>query len=263
MIKLYKLNKLIGNLPGYWCLFEALWLSLLRSKEPTWLGLYSNPKALAILLFLFVGFFTLRFISPIISAKLSYISFNDGLKNLSPLKIFFVLVILFRITLINTPCSVGEDMAQQVVSSRQWIEGESSAPNMLSLPNSTNLSVNESSWIVRPPGGAWIPLPGLLSGFSLGNSIHISLLILSIAFGTGWLRLARSLSLPLASQQLLAFLLAIVASLGSLSLSTASVITFATFPWFLIWSLHLGNQWNLSNQKFKNHLLTFFFFFAG
>jgi len=257
-----KLNKLIGNLPGYWCLFEALWLSLLRSKEPTWLGLYSNPKALAILLFLFVGFFTLRFISPIISAKLSYISFNDGLKNLSPLKIFFVLVILFRITLINTPCSVGEDMAQQVASSKQWIEGGSIAPNMLSLPNRTNLSVNESNWIVRPPGGAWIPLPGLLLGFSLGNSIHISLLILSISFGTGWLKLARSLSIPLPSLQLLAFLLAIVASLDSLSLSTASVITLATFPWFLIWSLHLGNQWNLSNQKFKIHFLTFFFFFA-
>lgn len=257
-----KLNKLIGNLPGYWCLFEALWLSLLRSKEPTWLGLYSNPKALAILLLLSVGFFTLRFISPIISAKLSYISFKDGLQNLSPLKIFFVFAILFRISLINTPCSVGEDIAQQVLSCKQWIEGVAIAPNMLSSPFYQNLSANESDWIVRPPGGAWIPLPWLLLGFSLGNSIQISLFILSIALGTGWLKLARTLSLPMPWLQVLAFLLAIAASLGSLSLSTASVITSATFPWLLIWSLHLGDQWNLSNQKFKIHAQFFFFCLA-
>lgn len=257
-----KLNKLIGNLPGYWCLFEALWLSLLRSKEPIWLGLYSNPKALAILALLSVGFFTLRFISPIISAKLSYISFKDGLKNLSPLKIFIVLTILFRISLSNTPCSVGEDIAQQILSCKQWIEGVTIVPNMLSSPFYQNLSANESDWIVRPPGGAWIPLPWLLLGFSLGNSIHISLFILSIAFGTGWLKLARTLSLPMPWLQMLAFLLAIAATLGSLSLSTASVITSATFPWLLIWSLYLGDQWNLSNQKFKIHAQFFFFCFA-
>ena len=257
-----KLKIFAANLPSYWCFFEALRLSLLRSKEPTWLGLYSTPKALAILLLLSVGFLTLRFISPIISAKLSYIPFKDGLKNLSPLKVFFVLVILFRISLINTPCSIGEDIAQQMLSSKQWIEGVSIAPNMLFSPNRTNLSTDELSWIVRPPGGAWIPLPGLLLGFSIGNSVHISLFILSIAFGTGWLRLARALSLSLPSLQLLAFLLAIVASLTSLSLSSASVITSATFPWLLIWSIHLSDQWNSPNQKLKIHFLTFLFFFA-
>ena len=257
-----KLNKLIGNLPGYWCLFEALWLGLLRSKEPTWFGLYSSPKALAILLLLSTGFFTLRFISPIISDKLGYIPFRNELKNLSPLKIFFVLVILFRISLINTPCAVGEDMAHQVLSSKQWVEGVAIAPNMLTSPFYQNLSANESDWIVRPPGGAWIPLPGLLLGLSLGNSLHISLLILNISFGTGWLKLARYLSTPMPSLKLLAFVLAIIASLNSLYLSTASVITSATFPWLLIWSLNLGEQWNLSNQKFKIHFLTFCFFFT-
>lgn len=249
-------------MPGYWCLFEALDLSLLRSKEPTWLGLYSTPKALAILLLLSVGFLTLRLISPIISAKLDHIPFKEGYKHLSPLKIFFALVILLRMTLINTPSSVGEDMGQQVLSSKQWIEGVSIAPNMLSSPDSTNLSTNESDWIVRPPGGAWIPLPWLLLGVSLGNSIHISLFILSIAFGTGWLKLARTLSLPMPWLQALAILLAVAASLGSLSLSTASVITSATFPWLLAWSLHLGEQWNLSNQKFRIHVQFFFFCFA-
>jgi len=241
-------------------LFEALELSLLRSKSPTWFGLYSTPKAFAILLLLTASFLTLRFISPIISSKLDDIPVKEELKNLSALKMFFILVILSRLALINVPCTVGEDMAQQVLSSKQWIEGVSIAPNMLSYPDSTNLSANESDWIVRPPGGAWIPLPWLLLGFSLGNSIHISLFILSIAFGAGWLKLAHYLSLPKSSLQLLAFLLAIVASLGSLSLSTASIFTSATFPWLLMWSFNVSDQWNLPEQKLKIHLLSFLFF---
>ena len=257
-----KLNKFIGNLIAYWCLFEALELSLLRSKEPFWLGLYSTPKAFAILLLLSLAFMTFRFISPKISAKLIDIPFEQVLTNLSPLKIFFVSVVLFRISLVNLPCSVGEDIAPQVLSSKQWVEGVTVAPNMLSSPDLKNLSVNQLSWIVRPAGGAWIPVPGLLLGLSLGNSLHISLLILSIAFGIGWLKLAGSFPLPLPCLQLLAFLLAIVASLGSLSLSTASVITSATFPWLLIWSLRLGEQWNSNNQKLKILFSTFLFFSA-
>ena len=153
-------------------------------------------------------------------------------------------------------------MAPQVLTTRQWVEGDSSSPNFLSTPQRENLSAKESNWILRPPGASWIPLPGLILGLSVGHSIQISLFLLSIASGTGWLKLARALSLSIPSLQLLAFLLAIAASLGSLSLSTASVITSATFPWLLIWSLHLGEQWNSSNQKFKIHLLTFLFFFA-
>ena len=153
-------------------------------------------------------------------------------------------------------------MAQQVLSCKQWIEGISIAPNVLSSPDSTNISANKSDWIVRPPGGAWIPLPWLLLGFSLGNSIHISLFVLSIAFGTGWLKLASTLSLPIPWLQVLAFLLAVAACLGSLSLSTASVFTTATFPWLLTLSLYFSDQWNLPKQKLKIHLLSLLFFLA-
>ncbi|MEC8044658.1 MAG: hypothetical protein VX130_08710, partial [Verrucomicrobiota bacterium] len=256
------LRNLIGGLPGYWCLFEAFELSLLRSKSPTWFGLYSTPKAFAILLLLTGSFLTLRFISPIISSKLDDIPVKERLKNLSPLKIFFFLHIIFRISLINIPCSVGEDMTQQMLSSKQWLDGISIAPNVLSSPDSTNISANKSDWIVRPPGGAWIPLPWLLLGFSLGNSIHISLFVLSIAFGTGWLKLASTLSLPIPWLQVLAFLLAVAACLGSLSLSTASVFTTATFPWLLTLSLYFSDQWNLPKQKLKIHLLSLLFFLA-
>lgn len=253
-------KNLIASLPGFWCLFEALELSLLRSKTPTWFGLYSSPKTIAILLLLTTAFITFYFISPIISSKLDKIALKQKLKSLSFYKAFFILVIFFRVTLLNVPCSVGEDVAKQVLTTRQWVEGESSSPNVLSSPQSKDLSATESNWILRPPGASWIPLPGLLLGFSLGHSIQISLFLLSVAFGAGWLKFAHVLALPRTSLQLLAFVLAVTASLGSLSLSTASAFTTATFPWLLIWSLHLSEQWNLPARNLKIHLLSILFF---
>ena len=135
------------------------------------------------------------------------------------------------------PCSVGEDLAQQVLTSQQWIEGVSIAPNLISSPDRTNLSENEFIWLLRPLGGSLIPLPGLLLGFLLETPIHLSLFALSILMGLGWLKLAGILLIKKSSLQLLSFLLAFIASLESLSLSTASIITSALFPWLLIWSL--------------------------
>ena len=59
-----------------------------------------------------------------------------------------------------------------------------------------------------------------------------------------------SLSLPMPCLQVLAFLFSSAASLGSLSLSTASVITSQLFHgyWF---GHHLGDQWNLSNRNLR------------
>ena len=247
-------------MPGYWCLFEAFELSLLRSKSPTWFGLYSAPKAFAILLLLTGSFLTLRFISPIISSKLDDIPVKERLKNLSPLKIFFFLLIIFRISLINIPCSVGEDMTQQMLSSKQWLDGISIAPNVLSSPDSTNISANKSDWIVRPPGGAWIPLPWLLLGFSLGNSIHISLSRLKHCFWDRLVKISQYSFAPHTLAKSACFLLAVAACLGSLSLSTASVFTTATFPWLLTLSLYFSDQWNLPKQKLKIHLLSLLFF---
>lgn len=257
-----KLNNFLASLPGYWCFFEALDLCLLRSKKPVWFGLYSSPKAFAIIVLLIVGVCFIWFVSPVISEKFYQILYKSRLKNLSPLIIFIFLAIFLRITLLNTPCSVGEDMTNQMLSCKQWINGESISPNVLSSPNRDDLSVNKTGWQIRPPGGALIPLPGLLVGFSLGSSIHFTLFGLLIAGGIGWLKLASTLSLPKTSMQLLALILALGTSLGSLSLLSASVITSATFPWLLLWSFSVSEQWHLAKQKFKIHLHSILFFLA-
>ena len=161
-------------MPGYLCFYEAIELSLFRSKSPEWLGLYSTPKLCAILFLIFLGIIILSFISPILSKKLVEIPFKEKFEKLSPLKIYLVLLIFLRLCLIGQPCSIGEDLAQQVLTSQQYAEGVSIAPNLISSPDSNDLSTNEFVWLLRPLGGAWIPLAGLLLGFTLGTSIHLS-----------------------------------------------------------------------------------------
>lgn len=256
-----KIKSFFFALPGYWLLFEAINLSLFRSKSPTLFGLYSTQKAFAIIVLSCFSFVLFRLASSPSLIKLN-LSFKERLKDLSGIKTFIFFAILCRVVLINVPCSVGEDIAPQVLSTRQSIEGVSIAPNFLSSPDSSNLSANNSKWIPRPPGGSLIPLPGLLLGLSLGSSIHIALFLLSIAFGAGWIKLASSISLPHLWLQLFAILLAIIASLGSLSLTTGSVFTSATFPWLLIWSLNLGDRWIRPKQKLKISLISLLFFFT-
>ena len=120
----------------------------------------------------------MRFISPIIASKLNEIPFKDELTNLSSFKTF-ALAVLFRITLITTPCSVGEDIAPQVLSASN--EGIDCTQRM--FPKRTDLSLNEQNWMLDcqrcMDTVAWI----ILGFFS--KPIHLSLFVLSIAAGAG------------------------------------------------------------------------------
>ena len=90
------------------------------------------------------------------------------------------------------------------------------------------------------------------------NSIHLSLCVKHCCWSR-MVKISSSLDLPRASLQLLAFLLAMTSSLGSLSLTTASAFTSATFPWLLIWSLHRVSN-GIIVRNFKIHLLSILFF---
>jgi len=179
-------------------------------------------------------------------------------------KLFLFSAIILRVLLIQYPCSVGEDMGQQVFSSKQWIHGETRLPNLLTSPDPEDLSKDQSIWILRPPGGSWISLPGLLLGFSLGASIQIILFLFGLVSGLGWLRIARLLSLPSPLIRFLALLLALIATVNSLKLSTGSVVAWATFPWLLIGAIQFANQWKNQNvSKITQICFPVFFLFLG
>ena len=241
-------------------LFEALNLSLYRSKFPDWFGLYSTPKACTILILIFTSWLTFRFWDPLLCKILSNLKFTNNDFKTSPAIIFIVSAILFRLCILDQPCKVGEDVALQMLTAKQWIDGISSSPNLLVSPNSYDLSTNTRSWILRPPGASWIPLPGLLLGFPLGYSIQGMLFILGVFSALGWLKLAKSFSISGNAQCLLAIILSLNVAVNSIMLSTSSVITASTFPWLLIWALNIGKEWNENKSIIK---LNHWFFFAS
>jgi hypothetical protein len=257
-----RLNSLIGSLPGYWLFFEAVDLCLLPSKSPVWLQLYSTPKACAILALFFSSWLAFRYLSPLLVSLLVKINLSTLFSSLSPIRFFVVLAIFCRLVLLGVPCSVGEDVALQTLSAKQWVEGHTTTPNLILSPDPNDLSASSLTWIPRPPGVSWLVLPGLLIGLPIGYSIQIMLFLLYFTAGIGWLKLAKSFSISPSGLHLLASLLSIYAAIGSLNLSTASVFTTATFPWLILWALKIGNQWNDSSAK-SNQKIWHLGFFAA
>ena len=88
-----------------------------------------------------------------------------------------------------------EDIGGQVKTSLDWISGNVKFPNFLIQPNSDDLSSNQQTWSLRPPGASLLAIPGMCIGFSLGKSIQITLLGCSIIGGYGWLAIFRKLGI--------------------------------------------------------------------
>ena len=191
---------------------------------------------------------------------IDYIPKQVNFDTIAPIKIFIIVSILSRLFLISSPCQIGEDVVPQVLSTMQWIEGKSASPNSLTSPEPTDLSINRSNWNIRPPGASWIPVPGLFLGLSVGNSILIALYALGLVSGIGWLKLAQGFSLPKSIQQFLAVFIALFITLKSTHFYSATVLTAATFPWLLIWSLFISRKWLELRYKDKICFTSLLFF---
>ena len=256
-----KLNHFIGLVPGYWLLYLAIELCLYRSKSPEWIGLYSSQKALGIVFLLLSSWIAFKYLSFGITMLIYKMHWRSSWSSIPPIKLFLFLAILFRLVLFHVPCSVGEDLAPQFLSAKQWLVSETDYLNLLVSPNPKDLNQNIPNWMMRPPGASWLPIPGLFLGFNLGHSLHLVLFILSIMSGLGWLTLAKKFSIPQSGLLLLSFILALQSACGSLSVASASVLTAATFPWLIVWAIHIGKEWSIPSYgkvlQWKSMLLFF------
>ena len=175
------------SLPGWFVVFKTIELSLLRSKEPEWFGLYSTKKLLVLIGGLITATIWLKLVTPRLAALRQWTKIAKGMQVLHPPHTFLALTILFRLATLGHPASVGEDVTPQILSTLQWLDSNSPGPNFMESPADNDLANNNSKWILRPPAIAWLPLPGLLCGLSLGTSLHIGLFTLALAGGLGWL----------------------------------------------------------------------------
>jgi len=256
------LKFLFCALPGWFAIFKAIELSFLRSKDPLWFSLYSSPKLAAITLGLSLGLFWIYFISPRLVNFFISKSIDFPSLKLTPTSIFLALAILMRMTTFDHHVIVGEDVAPQVLSLYQWMDGKTSLPNFCKTPSAKDLSTDHETWIPRPPGASLIPLPGMLLGINMGNSILISLFILSLIGGVGWIKLAHRFGFPNVQVIILAILLALPIGLDSKLFDTASVLSATLFPWFIVLAHKIISCWNERKNQRKLFIQTMIFFFG-
>ena len=180
------------------------------------------------------------------------------------IKTFVIISVISLIPFIGKGVSVGEDIGGQVKSSVQWINDKTVAPNIISVPDTQDLSVNKYNWSLRPPGVAFLPAIGMLFNLPLGYSIQISLLVCSILGGIGWLHLFKLVKINKSIIFLTAIMLGLKTGPACSLFGTANIILYAIVPWFILYILKFG--WNIKRSKtsFGNYaIITVFHFLLG
>ena len=245
------LRLFLASLPGWFVFFKVLELALLRSQEPEWFALWSTKKLLTILAGFTLSIVWLKWIGPRIAVFSFWNDVGKLARHLRPVPTFLCLALLARLCSLGLPAGAGEDVAPQALSGLQWLHGQSPAPNFVTTPEASDLSRDSSRWMLRPPAAAYLALPGLLCGLSLGVSLHLALFALCVTGGIGWLLLGIRFGLARNLLLLAAILLAGPAGTATLSMATASCITAALFPWALLWVGRLGKRLTDSGQTFR------------
>ncbi len=150
---------------------------------------------------------------------------------------------------------VGEDVTGQVLSSYQYIEGINTVPNYASFPIHEDLYQDSSGWNPRPPAASWMALPGLLLGLSLGNSLKLSLFILLICGGIGWLELTKQFKVSSGSIFLITLLLGSGVGPATTFFGTMNCALLCLVPWMILWVMHISRKL-ISNKEWTLSLIS-------
>jgi hypothetical protein len=225
-------------LPSWWLTYKGIEAGLLRSQNPEWFNLYSDKKLL-LLICCFLASATGFWLSQKIKVTEKVFRTWRSLAE-SPRISFVTLALLSFLFFTGQGMSVGEDIGGQVKSSLQWHENIVEHPNFLTQPKWSDLAAEKTEWSPRPPGASWLPLPGLLAGLSLGNSLRVALFLCIVIGGLGWIKFCEKLNLSSDGVLLLAIPIALSTGAASVSYSTANVILFGLVPWFMLWAITIG-----------------------
>ena len=228
------------SFPCWWLGFYALENGLLRSKDPKWFSLYSNEKLLFLIGSTIACVVWIKYVQPLLTRSINIQSFQP--QKYSSYAIFLFLAIVSTSLLLNKGMRVGEDVAGQVLSSYQYMHGIDTFPNYGSSPLYEDLSQNKSSWSPRPPGASWIVLPGLYLGLSIGHSLRLSLFILLICGGIGWLKLSKKFKMCTESLVLIALLLGSGVGYSTISFETMNCALLCIVPWMILWTINTSRE---------------------
>ena len=228
------------SLPCWWVGLFALESGLLRSKEPKWFSFYSNEKLLFLIGATIACVLWIKYVQPLIIRGINSLLIRP--KKLNHLAIFLLLASTSSLFHLNQGMRVGEDVTGQVLSSHQYLEGKTKAPNYCSFPITDDLSQNTSTWNPRPPGASWIALPGLYLGLSIGDSLRLSLVILLICGGIGWLKLSNQFQMSSGSLILIALILGAGVGSATIFFGTMNCALLCLVPWMIIWAIYISRE---------------------
>tara|TARA_B100002019_G_scaffold293498_1_gene321539 strand:- start:1203 stop:3188 length:1986 start_codon:yes stop_codon:yes gene_type:complete len=253
------LLEFLCSLPCWWFGFYALEHALIRSKEPKWFLLYSDEKLLFLIGAIIACTLWIKYATPLIIRAVNISSFRPP--KLDHLHIFLLFASISSLLHLNQGMRVGEDLAGQVQSSHQYIEGFTKAPNYCSYPKTSDLSQNTSTWSPRPPVASWITLPGLYLGMSIGDSLRLILFILQIYGGIGWLKLSDQFKMSTESLILIALILGTGVGHSTIIFGTMNCVLLSLVPWMIIWVISITRKL-INNKSFNLFLLLKFLFLS-
>lgn len=250
------------SIPVWWLIFFTIKSALLVSRNPQFFELYSPEKLSFILCStLFCILFT-YFLRKIIIPK-DWLSIWEILTQ-KYLTVFIIISSFFTLAFKSGGIQVGEDLGGQVKSTIQWINGDVRTPNIMQNPSREDLSLDNSEWILRPPGASLLPAFGMIFGLSLGQSIKLSLFLCKVIGGIGWLLLFRRFIINKNYILIATILLGLNCGVSINNYATANIILYALTPWFLILILKFSEKFNdLSLPSVKCFYIALILFCLG
>ena len=122
-----KIPKFISYFPAFGLILQALQLALLKSKNPIIFNVYSLEKFIAIIFLILLGITWFFLFSSIIERFFSRLIVKNY--NFNFYKIYLIISLLAGIYIFPKPCSVGEDISKQILSSHLYLNGKVNFPN--------------------------------------------------------------------------------------------------------------------------------------
>ncbi|MBW4551233.1 MAG: hypothetical protein KME35_09015 [Aphanocapsa sp. GSE-SYN-MK-11-07L] len=189
----------------------------------------------------------------------------------TPYFVFLFVISLFYGLGSIYPYQIETDVAFQLKSLQQLLNGGSNLFNALVIPNPNDLSVDIQRWIAWwPPGILFVFFPFIVLGLPLGAAVKLTTFILFIAGGWGWLKVAELIEVKWLTKILLSITLPIYA-IGYATTSVASgigagdILPFAYMPWMFLLTLRMTTfaGWQHESLSIKGLKLSSFGLLLG
>lgn len=233
---------LLSTTIGFLFLWKATEWALLPSKEPTFLGLYSTSKSIAILISASIGFIlysskAVQFFSEKWRLKLPIPRFiNPSWWN--PQRTFLCLWFVLAASGLLRPFSLGDDFSNLLIGLKHYQIGFTEKINTGVSPRVEDMSSSDVSlgfWY--PPGPLYLIQFICFFGFTLADATRLSVFMASLAAGLGTLKVLEALGMDFKVRMIVAFIFCISIGTSFSGIASSDLFGLAILPWFFFLSI--------------------------